>query len=343
MRGKRVLIRCDFNVPLDVRGNILDDFRLRATLPTIEYLAEQKAKVILMSHLGDPGGKRVKELSLSPIAIRLVELLGREVNFAPDCVGEVVELAIGEMQPGTIILLENLRFHEGEEENDSEFAESLAKLGNIFVQDAFGACHRRHASIVSLPGLLPSYAGLLLEKEITALNRLIKNIERPLVVVIGGKKVETKAGMIERFVNDADYVLVGHLIAQEMQERKLPFVRAKNIIFPQDEIERDGKILDIGPRTAKLFAKILRNSKTVLWNGPLGMIEEEEFSQGTLAVAKAVIESGAFSVVGGGETMEFINRHGLADKFSHVSTGGGAMLAYLAGEKLPGLEALKLS
>lgn len=337
-QNRRALVRCDLNVPLDEHGNILDDFRIRAVLPTIEYLAGQNAKVILISHLDDPKG-RDESLSLSPVAIRLAELLGLEVRLAPDCIGDEIQKIVGEMQGGDVSLLENLRFHDGEKKNDPEFARSLAVLGDIFVQDAFGACHRAHASIVGVPKLLPSYAGLLLEKEITALDRLLENVKQPFVVVVGGKKVETKVGMIERFVRDADHVLVGHLVAQAMRAQKIAG-GAKNIAAPQDGVERNGKILDIGPRTRELFAEKLRGAKTILWNGPLGFIEDEQFAQGTMAVANAIMESGAFSVVGGGETVEFINRHGLADKFSHVSTGGGAMLAYLSGETLPGLDAL---
>lgn len=338
VKNKNVLLRCDFNVPIDDKGNILDDFRIRATLPTIEFLVQKKAKVILISHLDEPGGIRKGELSLSPIAIRLVELLGREVEFLPDCLGQETEKATREMSPGDVVLLENLRFYKEEKENDIEFAKALAKLGDIFVQDGFGVCHRKHASVVAITQFLPAFAGLLLEKEVTALNKLIGNVTHPFVVVIGGKKVETKSGVLNKFINVADYILVNHLIYQQIKDTSLG--QASNIVAPQDGIEEDGNFLDIGPKTRALFAEKIKSAKTILWNGPLGQIEKEEFQQGTLVVAEAITESKSFCVAGGGDTVEFINKYGLTDKFSHVSTGGGAMLAYISGEKLPGLEVL---
>lgn len=338
--SKRVLVRCDFNVPLDEKGNILDDFRIRASLPTIEYLLDQEAKIILMSHLGDPGGIIQENLRLSPIGIRLVELLGREVEEAPDCIGSETEKMIQKMKRKDIILLENLRFYKGEEENDIEFARLLAKLGDVFVQDAFGACHRSHASVVGLPRFLPAFAGLLLEKEIAALDRVEKNPSKPLVVIIGGKKIETKAKMIQKFAELADWVLVGNLIAKEVKDKNIEILRPEKVIFAKDAIFDAGQALDIGPGTIELFSEKISQARTIFWNGPLGKIEEPKFVKGTQSIAASIIKSGSFSVVGGGETVEFINRLGLLDKFSHVSTGGGAMLAYLSGEELPGLKAL---
>jgi len=339
-KNKRVLVRCDFNVPLDGQGNILDDFRIRSTIPTIEYLLNKKAKIILMSHLGNPEGIKIENLSLSPVAVRLVELLGREVMLVPDCISNMVEKMVNEMQTGDIVLLENLRFHKGEEENNPEFAKSLAKLGDIFVQDAFGACHRLHASIVGIPKLLPAFAGLLLEKELLAFDTLLKNPKKPFIVIVGGKKVETKAEMIDRFSEIADWILLGHLIANELKSKEINISFPEKLIFPVDGIKKNGEILDIGPKTIKIFSEKILKARTILWNGPLGFVEKEPYDKGSAVIARAIISSGAFSVVGGGETVEFINRLGLAEKFSHVSTGGGAMLAYLSGEKLPGLEAL---
>jgi phosphoglycerate kinase len=339
-RNKRILVRCDFNVPFDGQGQILDDFRIRATLPTIEYLAGQGAKIILLSHLGDPEGKRVENLSLSPIAMRLVELLGREVVFAPDCIGNAAEQAITRMQQGDIVLLENVRFYRGEEQNDAQFARLLGGLGDIFVQDAFGACHRAHASIVGIPKLVPAFAGLLLEKELRALDGLQENTKSPFVVIVGGKKAETKAKMIDRFSRIADWILVGHLIEKELQSGAMQVSHQEKLIFPIDGIEKDGAMLDIGSKTVEIFSEKIAQARTILWNGPLGFIEQEPYWKGSMAIAYAICNSGAFSVVGGGETVEFINRLGIAESISHVSTGGGAMLAYLSGEKLPGLEAL---
>lgn len=312
---KRVLVRCDFNVPLDDKGNILDDFRIQKTIPTIEYLIERGAKVTLMSHLGSPGGKFVKELVMDPIAKRLQELLGKKVE-----------------------LLENLRFNPGEESNDENFTKELAQKGDIYINDAFGACHRAHSSIVGVPKYLPSGAGLLLEKEIMCLTRLSTNPERPLVAIIGGKKVEDKSKVIDKISEIADFVLVSGLIKKEIDDKNLKFKYPEKIIGPVDEM---GEGKDVGPETIKLFREKIFQAKTIFWNGPLGKVEEEEFANGTQELAKAIIDSGAFSVIGGGETVEFINKLGLGEKFSHLSTGGGAMMEFLAGDNLPGIEVLK--
>ena len=321
--NKRVLVRCDFNVPLDEYGKILDDFRIRKTIPTIEYLIEKRARVVLMSHLGRPDGKIMEEFSLKPVAKRLEELLGRKVAFADG---------------GELVLLENLRFHKKEEENDENFARELSKLGDIYINDAFGASHRAHASIVGVPKFLPSGAGLLLEKEIMCLTRLSTNPEKPLVAIIGGKKVEDKTKVIDKISEVADFVLVSGLIKKEIGEKNLKFKYPDKIIGPIDEI---GGGKDVGPETVKLFQEKIMKAKTIFWSGPLGKIEEKEFSKGTEGLIKAIIDSGAYSVTGGGETMEFINQLGLGEKFGHLSTGGGAMLEFLSGKELPGLKVLE--
>ena len=356
VKDKRVLVRCDFNVPLDEEGNIakrtlssslssfppepkiLDDFRIKQTLPTIEYLIGKGAKVILMSHLGRPEGKVVESLKLTPIQNRLMEYLDYNppatyISKAPDCVGEEIEKWSREMQPGEILLLENLRFYKEEEGNNEGFARKLAKLGDIYINDAFSVCHRNHASIVGIPKYLPSGAGFLLEKEVKVLSQIIKNPKRPLVVIIGGSKVEDKAKVAERFFGIAKFLLLGNLIAKERIKEK----KSKKIFLPADSKEN----LDIGEKTIKIFKEKIFQAKTIFWTGPLGKIEEKKYQKGTREIAKAIVDSGAFSVIGGGDTVEFINKIGLIEKFNHVSIGGGAMLAFLAGEKLPGLEILK--
>jgi len=335
---KRILVRCDFNVPLKDSGEILDDFRIKKTLPTINYLLKKEAKIILMSHLGKPGGKIVENLRLTNIQQRLMEYLDLSITKAKDCVGPDIEERTFKMQSGEILLLENLRFHKEEKEGDLNFAQKLSKLGDIYINDAFGACHRSHASIVGVPKYLPAGAGFLLKDEIDNLRRLIEQPKNPMVSIIGGKKVETKVKLIDRISEISDFVLIGGLIKKEIDEKKIELKFPKKIIPPvPGEVEG----LDIGPKTIELFKKKIKLAKTIFWNGPVGQIEDEEFIQGTKALAETIAESSAFSAAGGGETIEFINRLGLTDKFNHLSTGGGAMLAFLSGEELPGLEALK--
>ncbi len=336
VKGKRVLVRCDFNVPLaQERGIILDDFRIKQTLPTIEYLIEKRAKLLLMSHLGRPGGKVVESLRLTPIQNRLMEYLDVQVSKAPDCVGEEIEKWSREMQPGEILLLENLRFHKEEAENNENFAKALAKLGDIYINDAFSVCHRNHASIVGIPKYLPSGAGFLLEKEIKVLSKIIESPITPLVAIFGGREGDFKA--INKISEIANWILIGGLIKEEIDEKGIILKYPQKIISPVDRVDT----FDIGPKTINLFKEKITPAKTIFWSGPLGKIEEVEFQKGSEETAKAIIESGAFSVVGGGETVEFINKIGLTEKFNHVSTGGNAMLVFLAREKLPGLEALK--
>ena len=376
-KNKQVLVRCDFNVPLLLKkgeGEILDDFRIKQTIPTIEYLIKQGAKIILMSHLGRPEGRELK-YSLKLIALRLEKLLNMKIRFVTDCIGEKMKKEVEKLKPSEIILLENLRFYKEEEENDENFAKELSELANIYVNDAFGASHRAHASIVGIPKYLPSGAGFLLEKEIKILTDLIKNPKKPLVAIIGGKKVETKTKLIDKITEIGDFILVGDLIKKEIEERNIQFKYPKKIVKPVMQVSEanaayskrlrlssplrsanasiatQGNALhfsssdicekDINSQTIKLFKEKIALAKTIFWNGPLGMIEEEKFSKGSEEIAKAIIKSNAFSVIGGGETVEFINKLGLAEKFNHLSTGGGAMLEFLSGDSLPGIEALK--
>ena len=385
VRQKRVLVRCDFNVPLGYEGKwakraspsslstraaakgeeedlsssptrvatkdrkeiylfdsfpkemkILDDFRIRETLPTINYLIEKEAKVILMSHLGRPEGRVVRKLRLTPIQDRLMEYLDLSIVKAEDCVGKEIEKWTHEMQPGEILLLENLRFHKEEEENDDGFAQNLAKLADIYINDAFGASHRNHASIVGVPKYLPAGAGFLLEKEIKILTQLMENSQKPLIAIIGGAKVEEKAKLINKISEVADFILIGGLIKREIEAKNIKLKYPQKSIKPIDEIE--GK--DIGPKTVELFKEKIFSAKTIFFNGVLGMTEKEEFSQGTEEILKAIAKSKSFSVIGGGDMTQVINKLGLVDKFSHISTGGGAMLEFLSGEKLPGIEVL---
>lgn len=376
--NKRVLVRVDFNVNLNENGEVEDDFRIRAALPTIKYLLGNNAKIILMSHLGKPDGKAVEGLRLGPIQDKLTEILDLSVAKADDCVGEKIEKWIAGMQTGEILLLENLRFHKGEKENDEKFAGQLARLGDIYVNDAFGTCHRNHASVSAITKFLPSYAGLLLEKEIEVLTKAIENPEKPLAVIIGGAKVSTKIKVIKKFLDIAENILLGGALANTVlhaqglaigksfvEEAALEKIKDFNItdtklhlpvdavvsknksgqeeaiIEPVGKIGEDKLILDIGPETEELFGEIIKSAKTVIWNGPMGLFETEKFSRGTRMVASAIISCGCHSIVGGGETIAFINKNGWTDKFFHVSTGGGAMLKFLAGEKLPGIEALE--
>jgi phosphoglycerate kinase len=336
-KNKRVLVRCDFNVPLNEEGNILDTFRIEKTIPTINYLREKKAKIILMSHLGDPEGKIVENLKLLPVQKKLSEILNFKVAMAADCVGQEVKTMVLNMQPGEILLLENLRFHREEKENDPTFAKDLASLGEVYINECFSVSHRKHASVVGVPEILPAGIGLLFQKEIEILRQLLESPSRPLVVVIGGKKVETKAALIEKFTDVADWVLVSGLIQKEINEKGLKFKNRQKIVSPIGDLAA----LDINQESIKIFSEKIEIAKTVFWNGPFGKTEDEKYANGTRAIAGAIIESGAFSIIGGGETLEFVNRLGLIEKFNHVSSGGGAMLDFLSDGDLPGLDALK--
>lgn len=332
LKGKRVLVRVDFNVPLTDDGQVVDDERIKAVLPTINFLLEQDCKIILASHLGRPKGKDLR-FSLKPVTQRLQELLNKKVTLVDNCLSPEIKALL--VQPGHILLLENLRFYPGEEANNEEFVRRLVSFGEVFVQEAFACCHRAHASIVGPPKYLPSCAGFLLEKEVRFLSELLIDPERPFVAIIGGKKAETKAKLIDKISEIADLVLIGGLIKKEVEEKNITFKYPQKIIKPVDE--KDGK--DIGPKTIDLFKRKLLFAETVFWSGPLGNFEIEEYNEGTEEIAKAVAKV-PFSVVGGGETVAAVKKAGVADKISHVSTGGGAALEFLEGKTLPGIAAL---
>ena len=377
--GKRVLVRCDFNVPLSQEGEILDDFRIRQTIPTIEYLIKNGAKVILMSHLGDPQENQKSKFSLKPVALRLEKLLKKKVKFLENCLGQKVEKEMGKMKEKEVVLLENLRFHKEEKENDEKFAQRIAALGEIFINDAFGVSHRNQASVVGLPKYLPSGAGILLEKEIKVLSQVLEKPVHPLVAIIGGVKIETKIKVIEKFLQIADHLLLGSKIAETILIAKEILVGRK---FPEEEIlerikkidltnpklhlptdgmmalasldekysrigaigtlRKEEEIFDIGPETIRMFFEIIKTAKMIIWNGPPGYFEKPPFDTGTKKIAEAICRNySAFKIAGGGETDSFLHQSGLREKFDHVSTGGGAMLEFLSGKKLPGIEALK--
>lgn len=389
VKGRRVLVRVDFNVPLadhapgreaeEVGRHVADDTRIRAALPTIELLRERGAALILMSHLGRPKGERDPALSMAPVAKRLSELLGTEVKLAPGVIEGDVDLTCGALGPGDVLLLENVRFEPGETKNDPKLAESLAQLGDVYVNDAFGAAHRAHASTAGVAGHLPAYAGLLLEREVAELTRVVESPRRPLVVVLGGAKVSDKVGVIDRFLEVADRILIGGAmcfgffkaqgigtgnslvegveLAKEALERAeqsdcelaLPvdLVLGREFSADTERKESDGVEvpdgwmgLDIGPRTAKGYAAAVAEAGTVLWNGPMGAFELEPFAAGTRAVAEAVAAAPGTTVVGGGDSVAALNQFGLEGEVDWVSTGGGASLELLEGKKLPGVEAL---
>jgi phosphoglycerate kinase len=381
--GKRVLVRVDFNVPIDARtGAITDDSRIRASLPTIKYLIERKAKVILMSHLGRPKGKIVEEMRLTPVAKRLSQILGQPVGVAVDCIGPEVEKSVKALKVGDVLLLENLRFHPEEEAGSEDFARALARLGDVFVNDAFGTSHRAHASISGIAHYLPAVAGFLLEKEINTLGGLMENPVHPFTSIFGGAKVSDKVALLKNIMGKVDCLLIGGGMAATFLKaksyevgRSLVEVDALDtaaelikeaarsgtrLILPvdvvvADEIDRDavGKVVpvdaippdkmiaDIGPKTIENFRRELKKSRTVFWNGPVGVEEIPQFARGTQALAKLLPELKATTVVGGGSTAEVIEALGLADKVTFVSTGGGASLEFLGGEELPGVVALR--
>jgi len=377
VEGKRVLVRVDFNVPL-AGGRVTDDTRIRAALPTINYLLDHGAKVILMSHLGRPKGKVVDDLRLDPVSDRLAELLGRRVVKLHDCIGPEVEAAVARMQPGDVVLLENTRFHPEETSNDPAFARKLASLADVFINDAFGTAHRAHASTVGVAKYLPSVAGFLMEKEITFLGQALTAPERPFVAILGGAKISDKIGVIDNLLTKVDSLLIGGGMAntflkaqgyqvgqslveddsldaaREMLERAgerlaLPVdvvvadrfdAEADSKVVPVGQVPEDWRILDIGPETVELFKQKLAGARTVVWNGPMGVFEFPRFAAGTEAIARILAESGATTIIGGGDSAAAVEQAGLADKMTHVSTGGGAALEFLEGKELPGVAAL---
>ncbi|MHC4108593.1 MAG: phosphoglycerate kinase [Planctomycetota bacterium] len=379
LAGKRVLMRVDFNVPLDkATGEITNDLRVRMAMPTIEFARDGGARVILMSHLGRPKGEPKPEFSLEKVAVRLGELLGADVKFAPDCIGPEAQRAAAALADGEVLMLENTRFHPGEETNDPEMSAQLAALADIYVNDAFGTAHRAHASTAGVAAHLPSAAGLLIGKEVEYLSRATSSPEHPCVAVMGGAKVSDKIKVIRNLLNKVDSMLIGGAMAYTflkqqgagvgdslVEEDRLDVAAelladaGGKIVLPVDhvcarEIDAesetatfdseipDGWIgLDIGPRTVALFEETLADAAVVTWNGPMGYFEIGTFAAGTEAVARAMAGSGAVTIVGGGETADAIERLGLQDRISHVSTGGGAALAFLGGEELPGIAALQ--
>ncbi|MFJ7510585.1 phosphoglycerate kinase [Peribacillus simplex] len=381
LKGKRVFCRVDFNVPMQ-DGKISDDTRIKAALPTISYLTEQGAKVILASHLGRPKGQVVEELRLAPVAERLSELSGKDVQKAEEAYGEGVQSIIDNMQNGEILLLENVRFYPGEEKNDQELAKSFAALADVYVNDAFGAAHRAHASTEGIAHHLPAVAGLLMEKELSVLGKALFNPERPFTAIIGGAKVKDKIGVIENLLEKVDHLIIGgglgytfikaqgHEIGNSLLEEdkielaksfiesakekgvKLhlpidavvtaefsPDAEAENVDI--DAIPNDKMALDIGPKTSELFADVIKSSKLVIWNGPMGVFEFDKFANGTRTVARALAEAkDTYSIVGGGDSAAAAEKFGLAEKMSHISTGGGASLEFMEGKELPGVVAL---
>lgn len=378
--GKKVLVRCDFNVPLE-DGRITDDKRIVGALPTIKYLLEKKAKVILCSHMGRPKGEFNKKYTLAPVAKRLSELLGINVTLASDVIGEDAVSKAGALKDGEVLLLENVRFQKEEEKNDPEFAKKLASLAEIYVNDAFGTAHRAHASTAGVAKYLPAVCGYLIQKEIDVMGKALSNPKRPFVAILGGAKVSDKIGVINNLIEKVDVLIVGGGMAytfakakggnigkslcetdkldmakellDKAEKKGVKFLlpvdtvcaeefknEAKQAVFDTKEIPEDYMGLDIGPKSIKLFSDALNGAGTVVWNGPMGVFEFDNFAKGTKAVAQAVAESGAISIIGGGDSAAAVQKFGFADKITHISTGGGASLEFLEGLVLPGIACL---
>ncbi|WP_397539853.1 phosphoglycerate kinase [Rummeliibacillus pycnus] len=380
VKGKRVFVRVDFNVPME-EGKITDDTRIRAALPTISYLVEKGAKVILASHLGRPKGEVKEELRLTAVGERLSELMGKPVTKLDESIGESVEQAVGNMNDGEIVLLENVRFHKGEEKNDPALAESFAKLADLYVNDAFGAAHRAHATTAGIAEYLPAVSGLLMEKEIDVLGKALSNPERPFTAIIGGAKVKDKIGVIENLLDKVDHLIIGgglsytfskaqgydigkSLLEEDKIELAKSFIEkaaekgvklhmpvdavvanefskdAETKVVDIDQIPSDWMGLDIGPKTAAEYADVINNSKLIIWNGPMGVFEIDAFANGTKAVASAMAETNGYTIIGGGDSAAAVEKFQVAGKMDHISTGGGASLEFMEGKELPGVVAL---
>ncbi len=382
VKGKKVLVRCDFNVPLDENRNITDNTRIVAALPTIKYLLEQNCSIILCSHLGRPKGEFKPEFSLAPVAKELSRLLGQEVIMAKDVIGEDAKTKAANLKPGEILLLENVRFHREETDNDPEFSKALASMAEVYVNDAFGAAHRAHASTVGVASYLPAVSGFLIEKELKFLGEALDNPVRPFMAILGGAKVSDKIGVIDSLLEKVDTLMIGggmaytffkaqgYSVGNSMcEEDKLDLARklmqkAKDkgvkLMLPVDtrvgkefkpdtesktvawtEIPDGWEGFDIGEKTIEMFSEELKKAKTVVWNGPLGLFEFDQFAKGTNAIAKVLSELDATTIIGGGDSAAAVRKAGLQDKMTHISTGGGASLEFLEGKKLPGIECLQ--
>ena len=384
LKGKRVLIRCDFNVPLDSNQNITDDTRIRAALPTLEYMVTQGAKVVVMSHLGRPKGKAAAEFSLAPVAVRLAELLGKQVEFADSdvVVEDSVKEKVAALKDGDVLLLQNVRFRKEETDNEPGFAKELASLGDVFVQEAFGTAHRAHASTAGVADYLPCVSGFLIEKEVKFLGSALHNPQRPFVAIMGGAKVGDKIKVIENLLTKVDTLIIGGgmsytfykamgleigtsiLDADNIDLAKMLLEKATSLnvklllpvdivcadefsndakyqTYSRDQIPSDMMGLDIGEETVKLYSEEIAKAKTVVWNGPMGVFEMENFAKGTKAIAEALATSDATTIIGGGDSAAAVEQFGLADKMSHISTGGGASLEFLEGKILPGISIIE--
>ena len=382
LKGKKVFVRCDFNVPMDENQNITDNTRIKAALPTIKYLLEQKCKIILASHLGRPKGEVKPEFSLKPVAKELSKLLGKEVIMANDVIGEDATTKAENLKDGEIMLLENVRFHREETDNDPEFAKKLASMAEVFVNDAFGTAHRAHASTTGIADYIPGVAGFLIEKELKFLGNAINNPERPFVAILGGAKVSDKIGVIDSLLDKVDTLMIGggmaytffkaqgynvgnslcevektDLALEAMEKAKAkgvklllpidtkigkefkPDTESKTVAWTEIPDEWEG--FDIGEKTIEMFKNELQSAKTVIWNGPLGLFEFDQFAIGTNEIAKTLADLDATTIIGGGDSAAAVTKAGLADKMTHISTGGGASLEFLEGKKLPGIECLQ--